>query len=309
MNYTIGRSDLDGVVVFLAVAEEGGFRAAARRLGVTPSAISQAIRVFEDRIGVALLVRTTRSVGLTEAGERLLTQVRPAAQLMLQGIESARSLGSAVTGVLRISVPTPSVTMLTERFVAGFLAAHPGLQLELIGDDRLVDIVAEGCDAGVRPRTFVQADMVAVPLNGEEPNVVVGAPALLARHGHPSQPQDVGRIPCIVFRQADMLLDEWAFNVDGERRVVSIRGPLILDDVAACIHAAEQAVGLFRLPRSLVARHIHAGTLEVVLAEFSVPFPGLALYYPNRRTVTPKLRAFIDYIRANSSDVGSRRAD
>lgn len=304
MNYTIGRNDLDGVVVFLAVAEEGGFRAAARRLGVTPSAVSQAIRVFEDRIGVALLVRTTRSVALTEAGERLLMQVRPAAQQLLQGIESARSLGSSVTGVLRISVPRPSVPMLTERYVAGFLAAHPGLRLELIGDDRLVDIVAEGCDAGVRPRSFVQADMVAVPLNGEEPNVVVGAPSLLARYGRPSLPHDIGRLPCTVFRQADMLLDEWAFDVAGERRVVSIRGPLILDDVVACIHAAEQGVGLFRLPRSLVARNIHAGTLEVVLADLAVAFPGLALYYPNRRTVTPKLRAFIDYIRAHGSEAG-----
>ncbi|MES2948534.1 MAG: LysR family transcriptional regulator [Pseudomonadota bacterium] len=299
MNYTIARGDLDGVVVFLAVAEERGFRAAARRLGVTPSAISQAIRSFEDRVGVALLVRTTRSVGLTEAGERLLLQVRPAAQQVLQGIESARSLANSVTGLLRISVPKASVPMLTERFVAGFLIANPRLQLELIGDDRLVDIIAEGCDAGVRPRSFVQADMVAVPLTAEEPQVVVGSPSLLARYGRPSQPDDIRNIPCIAFRQADIVQNEWAFNVVGERRAVPIRGPLILDDVAACIQAAEQGVGLFRLPRSVVARNIHAGTLEVVLDAFAVAFPGLALYYPNRRTVLPKLRAFIDYVLSN----------
>lgn len=299
MNYTIGRHDLDGVAVFLAVAEERGFRAAARRLGLTPSAVSQAIRAFEERVGAALLVRTTRSVGLTEAGERLLLQVRPAAQQVLQGIESARSLGNSVTGLLRISVPRPSVAMLTERFVSGFLSAHPRLQLELIGDDRLVDIIAEGCDAGVRPRTFVHADMVAVGLTAEEPNVVVGAPSLLARHGRPSQPDDIRAMPCIVFRQAGVMLDEWTFSVAGERCLIPVRGPLILDDVAACIQAAEQGVGLFRLPRSIVARHIHAGTLEVVLDSFSLAFPGLALYYPNRRTVLPKLRAFIDYVRTN----------
>lgn len=301
MNYTIGRGDLDGVVVFLAVAEERGFRAAARRLGITPSAVSQAIRAFEGRIGVTLLARTTRSVGLTEAGERLLLQVRPAAQQLLHGIESARSLGHSVTGLLRISVPKPSVQMLTERFVAGFLAAHPHLQLEFVGDDRLVDIVAEGCDAGVRPRSFVHADMVAVPLTAEEPQVVVGSPALLARYGRPTAPQLIRDIPCITFRQAGTVLDEWAFHVHGELHSIHVRGPLILDDAAACVYAAEQGVGLFRLPRSIVARNIHAGTLEVVLDNFSVEFPGLALYYPSRSTVLPKLRAFVDYVFAHNT--------
>ncbi|MEX5576056.1 LysR family transcriptional regulator [Pseudomonas lijiangensis] len=299
MNYTIGRGDLDGVVVFLAVAEERGFRAAARRLGITPSAVSQAIRAFEGRIGVTLLARTTRSVGLTEAGERLLLQVRPAAQQLLQGIESARSLGHSITGLLRISVPKASVPLLTERFVAGFLAAYPHLQLEFVGDDRLVDIVAEGCDAGVRPRSFVHADMVAVPLTPEEPHVVVGSPALLARYGRPALPQDIQNIPCITFRQAGIVLDEWIFNVAGERQSIHVRGPLILDDAAACIHAAEQGVGLFQLPRSLAARNIHAGTLEVILGNFVTTFPGLALYYPSRSTVLPKLRAFVDYVLAH----------
>lgn len=301
MNYTIGRGDLDGVVVFLAVAEEHGFRAAARRLGITPSAVSQAIRVFEGRLGVTLIARTTRSVGLTEAGERLLLQVRPAAQQLLHGMESARSLGNSVSGLLRISVPKASVQLLTERFVTGFLAAHPQLQLEFVGDDRMVDIVAEGCDAGVRPRSFVHADMVAVPLTGEEPQVVVGSSALLARYGRPAIPKDVQNIPCIMFRQADIVLDEWVFNVDGERQGIRVRGPLILDDAAACIQAAEQGVGLFRLPRSLVARNIHAGMLEVILGSFSTNFPGLALYYPSRSTVLPKLRAFVDYVLAHKS--------
>ncbi|KQW01377.1 LysR family transcriptional regulator [Rhizobacter sp. Root1221] len=296
MSYTIGRGDLDGVVVFLAVAEERGFRAAARRLGITPSAVSQAIRLFEDRIGVALLARTTRSVGLTEAGERLLLQVRPAALQMRQGFEAARSLGNSATGLLRISVPKPSVAMLTELLVPGFLIENPSVELEFVGDDRLVDIVAEGCDAGVRPRTFIHADMVAVPLTAEEPQVVVAAPALLARYGRPSVPSDIQHIPCVRFRQAGVVLDEWAFNVGPDVQAVPVRGPLVLDDVAACVHAAERGVGLFRLPRSIVARNIHAGTLEVVLSDFSVSFPGLALYYPSRRLAPPKLRAFVSHV-------------
>lgn len=301
MSYTIERGDLDGVIVFLAVAEERGFRAAARRLGITPSAVSQAIRAFEARIGVALVARTTRSVGLTEAGERLLLQVKPAAQQVLQGIEAARSLGETITGLLRINVPKPSVAMLTERFVAGFLRTNPGLQLEFVGDDRLVDIIAEGCDAGVRPRSFVQADMVALPLTPEEPQVVVGSPSLLARYGYPTKPADIRDFPCITFRLAGIALTEWSFKVGAERISIPISGPLILDDVAACVHAAEQGVGLFRLPRSIVSRNIHAGTLEVVLSDFSEMFPGLSLYYPSRRTVLPKLKAFVDYLASNKA--------
>lgn len=299
MSYTIGRGDLDGVIVFLAVAEARGFRAAATRLGITPSAVSQAIRGFESRLGVTLVARTTRSVGLTEAGERLLFQVRPAALQVLQGIEAARSLGHSVTGLLRISVPKASVSMLTERFVPGFLTANPRMQLEFVGDDKMVDIIAEGCDAGVRPRSFVQAHMVAIPLTDEEPQVVVGAPALLARYGVPAAPDDIRKLPCVAFRQDGVVLDQWEFVMAGESTTVPVRGPLILDDVSACIHAAEQGVGLFRLPRSLVARNIHAGTLTVVLDAFAPLFPGLALYYPGRKTMLPKLRAFVDYLLIN----------
>lgn len=299
MNYTIGQSDLDGVIVFLAVAEARGFRAAAKRLGITPSAVSQAIRAFEERIGVTLLARTTRSVGLTEAGERLLLQAGPATQQMLLGIESARSLGHSVSGLLRISVPKASVHILTERFVTRFLAAYPQLQLEFVSDDHMIDIIAEGCDAGVRPRSIVHADMVAVPLTPEEPQVVVGSSAFLARYGQPATPLDIRNIPCIIYRQAGIVLDEWAFNFAGEPISIHVKGPLILDDIAACIHAAEQGVGLFRLPHSLVARNIHAGTLEITLSSFTIKFPGLALYYPSRSTVLPKLRAFIDFLLAN----------
>lgn len=299
MNYTINRGILDGVVVFLAVAEERGFRAAARRLAITPSAVSQAIRSLEDRVGVALLVRTTRSVGLTEAGERLLLQVRPAAQQVLLGIESARSIAGSPSGLLRISVPKPSLSMLTEHFVTGFLAANPGVQLELVGDDRLVDIVAKGCDAGIRPRMTVQLGMVAIPLTAEEPHVIVGAPSLFARFGFPRHPDELRNIPCIIYRQAEVALDEWPLAVSGQRYEITVKGPLVLDDVAACTSAAERGIGLFRLPRSLVARNISAGTLVTVLDDYGIPFPGLSLYYPSRRTVLPKLRAFIDYISAN----------
>jgi DNA-binding transcriptional LysR family regulator len=295
MNDTIPSAEFDGLLVFLAVAEERGFRSAARRLGVTPSAVSQTVRALERRIGVALLMRTTRSVGLTEAGERLLEQLRPAARLLIQGIESARSLAGSLSGTLRINVPRASIVFLADRLALEFLAAYPGIRLELIGDDRLVDIVAQGCDAGVRVSSYVYADMVAVPLTPAEPYVVVGSPALLDRVGRPGAPGDIQGLPCVLFRQADLLLDEWEFLVSGERVVVQAQGPLIMDDVAACVHAAVHGAGLFRTPRSLVTREIHSGLLEVVLDAYAFQFPGLSLYFPGRDAVLPKLRAFIDF--------------
>src|ERR1700676_161677 len=193
--------------MFLVVAELRGFRAASRRLGVTPSAISQAIRGLEDRIGAPLFTRTTRSVGLTEAGERLLAHARPAVDMLTAGLDAASGLGGEITGRLRINVPRPSLPLLVNRLLPGFVDLHPNVQLELVGDDRLIDIVEEGFDAGIRLGHFVQVDMVALRLTPAEPYAVVGAPGFFKRNGRPSQPQDLHDYRCILFRQSERLLD------------------------------------------------------------------------------------------------------
>ena len=291
------RSQLDGLVVFLAVAELKGFRAAGRRLGVTPSAVSQAIRGLEVRIGAPLFMRTTRSVGLTEAGERLLGYARPAVEMLTAGLEAAGSLGSQISGRLRINAPRASLPLLTDSLAPGFLDLHPDVQLELVGDDDLIDIVAEGFDAGIRPGHLVQADMIAVRLTPVEPFALIGAPAFFSKYGRPGRPQDLPGFRCVLLRQPGGLLDRWQFAVAGQDITVGVAGPLVIDDVEAGIRAALRGVGLFRLPRSIVMRYLEQGALETVLDRNAARFPGLFLYYPSRSTALPKLRAFVDYAR------------
>lgn len=281
--------------MFLAVAEVRGFRAAGRRLGVTPSAVSQAIRGLEDRIGAPLFMRTTRSVGLTEAGERLLVYARPAVEMLTAGLEAASSLGNQISGRLRINAPRASLPLLISRLLPGFLDLHPDVQLELVGDDGLTDIVAEGFDAGIRLGHIIQADMIAVRLTPEEPFTVIGTPAFFAKHGRPGRPQDLQDFRCILLRQPAGLLDRWPFTVAGQDVTVGVAGPLIVDDVEAAIRATLRGVGLFRLPRSIVKPYLEQGILETALDRNAAKIPGLFLYYPSRSTALPKLRAFVDY--------------
>ena len=207
MNLTIGRTHLDGLVVFLTVAECRGFRAAARRLGITPSAVSQGIRSLEERVGAPLFSRTTRSVSLTEAGERLLAHTRPAVDMLTAGLDAASGFGGEVTGRLRLNVPRPTLPLLVNRLLPDFLDAHPKVELELVGEDRPIDIVEEGFDAGIRFGNFVQIDMVAVWLTPPERFVVVGAPALFRKHGRLASPNDLQNFRCILLRQSVRALD------------------------------------------------------------------------------------------------------
>ena len=295
MGLSIERTHLDGLVMFLAVAELRGFRAASRQLGVTPSAVSQAIHNLEERIGAPLFSRTTRSVGLTQAGERLLAHARPAVDMLTAGLEAASGLGGRISGRLRINVPRASLPLLVNRLLPGFLDLHPDVQLELVGDDRMIDIVEKGFDAGIRLGHFVQVDMVAARLTPAEPFVVVGAPTFLDKYGRPSQPQDLHDFRCILLRQSGRLLDRWQFSIDGHAITIGVEGPLILDDVEACVRAALRGVGLFRLPRSIVMHYLEQGELETVLDSGSAEVPGLSLYYPSRSTALPKLRAFVEF--------------
>jgi DNA-binding transcriptional LysR family regulator len=298
MNLPIDRTHLDGLVVFFTVAELRGFRAAARHLGVTPSAVSQSIRALELRVGAALFFRTTRSVNLTEAGERLLIYVRPALELLTTGLDAAASLGGKVSGRLRINAPRAALPLLANRLLPDFVESYPEVQLELVGEDELVDIVEAGFDAGIRLGELVQPDMVAVRLTPPIRFVVVGTPAFFARHGRPAQPQDLLRVPCIQLRQGALAMRDWEFNAQGERVRVAVQGPLIFNDVELCIRSTLRGMGLFQLPLPLAKHHIDSGELETVLDEYSAEVAGLSLYYPSRSRSLPKLRAFVEFARA-----------
>nr|WP_246335759.1 LysR family transcriptional regulator [Azomonas macrocytogenes] len=289
---------MDGLAVFLVVAELRGFRAAARQLGITPSAVSQSIRALETAVGVPLLVRTTRNVGLTEAGERLLSQAKPAMDMLTSGIEAAMGLGDEVSGLLRLNVPRTLLPLLANRLLPEFCSTYPAVQLELFAEDRMIDVVEEGFDAGICFGETIQADMVAVRLTPPLQSIVVGAPAYFQQHGYPTTPQELQQHRCIQLRTPSQAIFDWEFIVDGQPVDIAVKGPLIVNDADLNLRAALMGVGLAYLPRPLAMFHIANGRLETTLDCFAAEKSGLTLYYPNRTQSLPKLRAFIDFARA-----------
>jgi DNA-binding transcriptional LysR family regulator len=295
-DYTIPRGQLDGVDAFLRVAERRSFRAAAVDLGVSPSSVSQTVRALEARVGVALLTRTTRSVGLTQAGELFVERARPAFADLSAAYDAARSLGQRPAGLLRLNMPRSVFPVLIEPILAGFCEAYPEIEVEICAEDSFVDLVEGGFDAGIRLGEFLQADMVAVRLTPSFRFVVVGAPEYLARFGRPERPADLRRHRCIRVRLGRGIGD-WEF-MDGNRPLsVTVTGPLIVNDIAVDLAGALGGIGLAYVAEPLVLDHLADGRLEVVLERYAPASPGVFLYYPSRAQTLPKLRAFIDYVR------------
>src|SRR5690242_8638187 len=220
-NFTVRHGALDGLEAFLSVARRRSFRGAAAELGVTPSAISQAVRALEARIGAALFIRTTRSVGLTEAGERFLSRAKPAFEELVAASEGARELGQRPTGLLRLSVPRAVVPTLLEPLIASFCQAYPEIELEIAANEELVDIAAEGFDAGIRLAQFIAADMVAVRLTPPFPFVVVGSPDYLRRRGRPERIEDLRQHACLRIRRSNGTIGPWSV-VNGNKPIEAI---------------------------------------------------------------------------------------
>ncbi len=296
---SLPRGALDGVEAFIRVAERRSFSAAAADLGVSPSAISQIIRALEDRVGVPLLTRTTRSVGLTQAGELFLERARPAIDGLGDAFEVARDLGERPAGRLRINLPRAVVPHLFGPILAGFCAAYPDIELDICAEDGFVDVAEGGYDAGVRLGESLAADMVAVRLSDPFGFSVVGTPAYFEAHGRPLRPADLRSHRCIRVRVSSGNFMDWTF-LDGNRQVsVDVSGPVIVNDFAALVMAVETGVGLAYMAEPNVDAQLADGRLEKVLHGYGVSSGGLFLYYPGRKQVMPKLRAFIDYVRAH----------
>jgi DNA-binding transcriptional LysR family regulator len=307
-NFTVRQGALDGVEVFLSVAQHRNFRKAAAELGVTPSAISQAVRSLEARIGAALFIRTTRSVGLTEAGERFLSRAKPAFEELVAASQAARDLGQRPSGLLRLSVPPAVVPTLLEPLLTSFCQTFPEIEVEIAASDRPVDLAAEGFDAGIRPGQLLAADMVAVRLTPPFPLVVVGSPGYLSLRKQPRRIDELHRHACLRMRRSNGSIAPWRF-IDGNKTVEAVvSGPLIAHDLATLLGAAMQGLGLAQLPRPLAATFIADGRLDEVLTRNAVTAPGLFLYYPDRRQVLPKLRAFIEHVRYRSDATAPARA-
>jgi len=299
-NFTVRQGALDGVEAFLSVAQHRSFRRAAAELGVTPSAISQAVRSLEARIGAALFTRTTRSVGLTEAGERFLSRAKPAFEALVAASEVARDLGQRPAGLLRLAAPRAVVPILLEPLIASFCEAFPEVEVEIAASAELVDIAAGGFDAGIRLGQFIAADMVAVRMTPPFPFVVVGSPAYLSRRGRPERIDDLRQHACLRMRRSNGSIGSWSF-VDGDKTVEAIvSGPLIAHDFPTMLGAAMEDMGLAQVPEPIAAGPVKAGKLVHVLEPFAPMTPGVFLYYPSRHQMTPKLRAFIDHVKSRS---------
>ncbi|MFP6560451.1 LysR family transcriptional regulator [Paraburkholderia sp. B3] len=303
-NFTVRQGALDGVEVFLSVAQHRSFRKAAAALGVTPSAVSQTVRVLETRIGAALFTRTTRSVGLTEAGERFLSRAKPAFEELVAAGEAARGLGQRPSGLLRLSVPRAVVPLLLEPLIASFCKAWPEIEVELATSKDLIDLAAEGFDAAIRLGQLVAADMVAVPLTPPFRLVVVGSPAYFAGRGRPMNTDDLRQHACLRWRRSSGALAPWSFNSDGQAVEIAVSGPLIASDFPTLLGAAVEGMGLAQLPEPMVAAGVRAGKLVHALDAYAPVLPGVFLCYPSRRQILPKLRAFIDYVKSRPAGGG-----
>src|ERR1700751_5432462 len=242
-NFTVRQGALDGVEAFLSVAQHRNFRRAAAELGVTPSAISQTVRALEARLGAALFIRTTRSVGLTEAGERFLSRAKPAFDELVAASEVARDLGRRPTGLLRLSVPRGVVPVLLEPLIASFCQAFPEVEVEIAASEELLDLAAGGFDAGVRLGQFIAADMVAVRLMPPFPFVVVGSPDYLRRRKRPERIDDLREHACLRLRRSNGSIRPWPF-IDGNKPIEAIvAGPLIANDFPTVLGAATDGLG------------------------------------------------------------------
>jgi DNA-binding transcriptional LysR family regulator len=304
-SFTVRQGALDGVEAFLSVAQHRSFRRAAAELGVTPSAISQAVRTLEARVGAALFMRTTRSVGLTEAGERFLSRAKPAFEELVAASETARDLGRRPTGLLRLSVPRVVVPLVLEPVIASFCEAYPDIELEIAASAEMVDLVTGGFDAGIRLGQFIAPDMIVVRLTPPFPFVVVGSPDYLRRRKPPERIDDLRQHACLRMRRSNGSIAPWSF-VDGNKAIEAIvSGPFIAHDFPTILGAALQGVGLAQMPGPLAKAAIAEGRLQALLTPFAVTTPGVFLYYPGRHQALPKLRAFIEHMKGHSGRIGN----
>jgi DNA-binding transcriptional LysR family regulator len=293
-------ADLGDLTAFVAVARAGGFRDAARASGVSASSLSEAVRRLEARFGVRLLNRTTRSVAPTEAGARLLERLGPALGEVEAALDVVNGFRDRPAGTLRLNVPVVAARLILPRIVAPFLAAYPDIVLEVIAEDSFVDMLATGCDAGIRYDERLEQDMIAIPIGPRQQRYATAAsPAYLDRRGRPDHPRDLLDHACLRGRFSGGAMTAWEFERDGEVVKVEPSGPLIVRVGAATDLAVDAAVagsGVIQLFEDWLRPYLDSGALEAVLEPWWQRFSGPFLYYPGRRYVPAPLRAFVDFV-------------
>lgn len=301
------RAGLSELTAFVAIAHQRSFSAAARTLGVSPSALSHAMRGLEARLDVRLFNRTTRSVALTEAGEQLLRRVGPAIADLEDAVNEVASARDRPSGSIRISASESGAKAIVRHVLPDFLATYPDIHVEFVVDTRLVDIVADGFDAGIRVLEDVPRDMVAIRFGADMRFAAVASPDYLARHAAPKAPHDLAQHRCIRFRFESGALYRWDLEYHGKSASIDVDGPMTLGNLNVMVEAALVGIGIAWVPDYLVAEHLASGRLVQVLAEWSPSFPGVCLYYPANRHPPTALRLFAQAVRdwANANAAGT----
>lgn len=288
--------DLRDLNAFLAVARTRNFRRAAQDERVSVSSLSQRLRDIEERLGVRLVNRTTRSVALTEAGELLLSRVAPAMRDVNEALDQVRGLRDVPSGRLRINAPPPAIDLVLAPMVAPFLQQFPQVELEIVAESAFIDIVDAGFDAGVRYGEHLAQDMIAVSLGPPQRYAVVASPQYVAQHGRPKHPKDLLDHACIRIRFGSGRIPDWEFEKAGRVVKIAPSGQLIGTHLGLAMRATKDGLGFWPTFEGYVRDEIKAGTLLSVLDDWCEPFPGPFLYYPSRRQLLPALAAFIAFI-------------
>jgi DNA-binding transcriptional LysR family regulator len=291
------RDELSVLSAFLTVAEERSFTRAAKRLNISTSGLSQAIRKLEEQIGVRLLTRTTRSVSPTDAGEQLLAHLRPALGDIRTTLTNLSGLQSRPVGRVRLLVPRLAAKTVVASKLGQFAQDYPDVELDVTTDDSRLDLVAAGFDAGIQLGEFIAQDMVAVRVSPDLRPAIVGAPAYFASHPTPASPRDLLQHRCIRFRHRGESVYKWELDKGDQSIEIAVNGSLILDELDLLIQAAIDGAGLAWVAEDRVAAHLATGTLVRVLDDWCPPFPGFFLYYPSRRQQPAALAAVIETFR------------
>ncbi|MDB5705382.1 MAG: LysR family transcriptional regulator [Sphingomonas bacterium] len=293
----VSRSDLADLNVFVVIARHRSFRRAGEELGVSTSALSHAMRNLEARLGVRLINRSSRSVVPTHAGEALIERLELGFRHIGDALEELNSFRESPKGLIRLNVPTDAVELLIRPVLPDYLRAFPDMELEITVENSMIDIVAGGYDAGIRPGGTIAKDMIAVPLGPPLRWIVVGSPTYLRKHGTPRVPEDILRHSCIRLRCHDAIY-RWEFErADGEIRILDVPGALTVNDLDLSIEAAVDGVGLTYCLDTHVAAHLADGRLKMVLADWCVHSPRFEVYYPSRRQVPHGLRMLVEMMR------------
>jgi DNA-binding transcriptional LysR family regulator len=293
--------DLEGISVFLAVAEARSFRLAGERLGVTRSAVSQSLQRLEDRLGVALVQRTTRSVSLTEAGEVFFDAVRPSVRQVRDAMQTVRDMQARPSGLLRITVSSIAESFLSGTLLAGFIEACPDVKLDITITDEEFDIVEAGFDAGVRLGEVIEQDMIAIPVSQEQRQCPAVSPAYIKRHSRPRHPRDLQSHACIGWRpRPDTAPYRWEFTENNRDFDVAVDPAVTTNDMGMMIRLACAGAGITFGMVETFQPYFDRGELVPLLEDFCPPFPGFYLYYPRRERQPLKLRALVEHIRKSA---------